>query len=141
MHKITTPLVLILAVSFLAACTNPLAKNENFATVTAAHRNALITKMVPESFTSPNGQAKLSGNITAQMNTGSFQAAFTTNSQVMGLDSDTTMTLSGSANTPELGGNVSINLNMNALSKSGSGYLRINTLDLVTANPGISGMI
>jgi hypothetical protein len=141
MHKIITPLVLMLGVSFLTACTNPIAKNEDFATVTAAHRNALVTKMVPESFTSPNGEAKFSGDIKAQMNTGSFQGVFSIDSQVMGLDSDTAMTLSGSANTPDLGGAMSMNLNMNMISKSGSGYLRINALDLITADPAISGML
>lgn len=97
--------------------------------------------MVPESFTSPNGEAKFSGDIKAQMNTGSFQAVFSTDSRVMGLDSDTTMTLSGSANSPDLGGAVRMNLNMNVISKSGSGYLRINALDLITADPAISGML
>jgi hypothetical protein len=120
MHKIIVTLLLLLGTSILNSCTNPLAKNEDFTTVTAAHRSALLSKMIPESFTNPNGQAKLSGNITAQINTGSFRAAFTTDSQIMGMDSDTTITLSGSTNTPELGGNVSMNLNLNTISKSGS---------------------
>jgi hypothetical protein len=141
MHKIIVTLLLLLGTSILNSCTNPLAKNEDFTTVTAAHRSALLSKMIPESFTNPNGQAKLSGNITAQINTGSFRAAFTTDSQIMGMDSDTTITLSGSTNTPELGGNVSMNLNLNTISKSGSWFLRINALDLVTENPAVSGMI
>jgi hypothetical protein len=120
MHKIITPLLIVIGTVLLTSCANPIAKNEDFATVTTAHRNALLSKMIPESFTNPNGQARLSGNITAQMNTGSFQVDFTTDSKIMGMDSDTTITLSGSTNTPELGGNISMNLHLNAISKSGS---------------------
>jgi hypothetical protein len=120
MHKIITPLLIVIGTLLLTSCTNPIAKNEDFTTVTTAHRNALLSKMIPESFTNPNGQVRLFGNITAQMNTGSFQAAFTTDSKIRGMDSDTTITLSGSTNTPELGGDVSMNLNIHAISKSGS---------------------
>jgi hypothetical protein len=141
MKKFITPLILSIGVSLLAACTNPLAKNEDFATVTTAHRNALIAKMSPESVTSQNNEVAISGDIKTQMNTGSFQAAFSSNSRVAGLDSDTTMTLSGSANAPEVGGVANMNMSMNMLSKSGSGYLRINALDIITANPGVSEMI
>ncbi len=125
----------------LAGCTNPLAEPQDFATVLNSHTQAIVEVLWPEGLTSGTGELELDGRGTGKTLSGATEFTFQLLSKIAGKDSETNLSLSGSTEIAELGGKTSAEASLDFIQKTGSGFVRLNSLSLITADPSVSGMI
>ncbi len=144
MKKLSFILVVLFGLT-LSACSNPLAKPETFDAVIASHSKAFIDKIWPSGLTSKDPMEQIiQGSFSGITLSGAIQGGFEFNTQTIGKDISGSMSLSGSIKDPILadaGGDAGIDLGVSFISKSGSGYIKLDRVDVMTGNPQIGGMI